>query len=41
MNLSEEEKIAKLRDVYYDPKSGLISADRLYRKLKREGISRN
>ena len=41
MNLSEEEKIAKLRDAYYDPKSGLISADRLYRKLKSEGISRN
>jgi len=40
MNLSEQAKLEKLRSAYYNPKMGLVSADRLYRKLRSEGISR-
>jgi len=41
MNLSNEEKLEKLRDAYYDPKVGLVSVDRLYRKLRSSGITRS
>ena len=41
MNLSNEQKLEKLRDAYYDPKVGLVSVDRLYRKLQSSGIARS
>ena len=34
MTLSEKETDAILQKVYYDPKIGLVSADRFYKKLK-------
>ena len=40
MTLSEKETDAILQKVYYDPKIGLVSADRLYKKLKSQGITR-
>ena len=40
MTLSEKETDAILQKVYYDPKIGLVSADRLYKKLKSQGVTR-
>jgi hypothetical protein len=40
MTLSEEEKVERIREAYYDPKMGLVSMDRLYRKLRSQGITR-
>ena len=40
MTLSEKETDAILQKVYYDPKIGLVSEDRLYKKLKSQGITR-
>ena len=40
MTLSEEEKVERIRQAYYDPKMGLVSGDRLYRKLRSQGITR-
>ena len=40
MTLSEKETDAILQKVYYDSKIGLVSADRLYKKLKSQGITR-
>ena len=40
MTLSEKETDAILQKVYYDPKNGLVSAYRLYKKLKSQGITR-
>ena len=40
MTLSEKETDAILQKVYYDPKIGLVSVDRLYKKLKSHGVTR-
>ena len=40
MTLREKETDAILQKVYYDPKIGLVSADRLYKKLKSQGVTR-
>ena len=40
MTLSDEEKVERIREAYYDPKMGLVSMDRLYRKLRSQGITR-
>ena len=40
MTLSEKETDAILQKVYYDPKIGLVSADRFYKKLKSQGVTR-
>ena len=34
MKLTEAQKLEKLREAYYDPKMGLGSVDKLYRKLR-------
>ena len=38
MTLSAKEKVERIRQAYYDPKMGLVSGDRLYRKLP-QGIA--
>ena len=40
MKLTEAQKLEKLREAYYDPKMGLGSVDKLYRKLRSMGITR-
>ena len=40
MTLTDGEKVARIRQAYYDPKVGLVSGDRLYRKLRSQGITR-
>ena len=40
MKLTEAQKLEKLREAYYDPKMGLGSVDKLYRKLRSSGITR-
>ena len=40
MTLTDGEKVVKIRQAYYDPKVGLVSGDRLYRKLRSEDITR-
>ena len=40
MTLSAKEKVERIRQAYYDPKMGLVSGDRLYRKLRSQGITR-
>ena len=40
MKLTETQKLEKLREAYYDPKMGLGSVDKLYRKLRSMGIAR-
>ena len=40
MTLTDGEKVARIRQAYYDPKVGLVSGDRLYRKLRSEDITR-
>ena len=40
MTLSAKEKVERIRQAYYDPKMGLVSGDRLYRKLRSEDITR-
>ena len=40
MKLTEAQKLDKLREAYYDPKMGLGSVDKLYRKLRSRGITR-
>ena len=40
MTLSAKEKVERIRQAYYDPKMGLVSGDRLYRKLRSHGITR-
>ena len=40
MTLSAKEKVERMRQAYYDPKMGLVSGDRLYRKLRYQGITR-
>ena len=40
MTLTDREKVERIRQAYYDPKMGLVSGDRLYRKLRSQGITR-
>ena len=40
MKLTEAQILEKLREAYYDPKMGLGSVDKLYRKLRSRGITR-
>ena len=40
MTLTDREKVERIRQAYYDPKVGLVSGDRLYRKLRSEDITR-
>ena len=40
MTLTDKEKVERIRQAYYDPKVGLVSGDRLYKKLRSQGITR-
>ena len=40
MTLTDREKVERIHQAYYDPKVGLVSGDRLYRKLRSQGITR-
>ena len=40
MTLTDGEKVERIRQAYYDPKVGLVSGDRLYKKLRSQGVTR-
>ena len=40
MTLTDREKVERIRQAYYDPKVGLVSGNRLYRKLRSEDMTR-